>query len=86
MLGRLNASHSYGLILLRLFYGYCGDRAQRAPLSNPPIPVARLLLLIGYAVLAKFYWFSVPFRGVLLSAGALRGWTCSWLGLTRVCS
>jgi len=38
-----------------------------------------LLLLVGYAVLAKLYWFSVPFRGVLLSAalyvaGLALGW------------
>jgi len=27
-----------------------------------------MLLLAGYAVLAKLYWFSIPFRGILVAA------------------
>jgi hypothetical protein len=38
-----------------------------------------LLLLAGYAFLGKRYWFSVPFRGILLAtvlyvAALIVGW------------
>ncbi len=30
--------------------------------------LAGLLLLVGYVILGKLYWFSIPFRGSLLAA------------------
>jgi hypothetical protein len=36
--------------------------------ESPFLLLVGLLLLAGYAVLGKVYWFSVPFRGILLSS------------------
>jgi hypothetical protein len=35
---------------------------------SPFLQALGLVLLAGYASLAKLYWFSVPLRGILLSS------------------
>lgn len=62
-----NASHALGAILFGLLYG---DLA----LAQPGVLFASgFLLAVGFCflasllALAKAYWFSVPFRGVLLA-------------------
>jgi len=75
-----NASHSYGLIFFGLVYGYLAIAHSALLFQSPYLLLLGLLLLVGYAVLAKLYWFSAPFRGVLLSAalylaGLALGWT-----------
>ena len=62
-----NASHSYGLILFGLVYGYLA-LAQRAFVFQSPFLLAvGLMFLAGYVFLAKIYWFSIPFLGVSLA-------------------
>jgi hypothetical protein len=63
-----NASHSYGAILFGAVYGYGYlSLAHSAFLFQSTFLLSLGLLLLGaYAVLAKRYWFSVPFRGILL--------------------
>jgi hypothetical protein len=62
-----NASHSYGAILFGAVYGYL-SLAQGAFLFQSTFLLSLgLLLLGGYAFLGKRYWFSVPFRGILLA-------------------
>lgn len=62
-----NASHSFGAILFGAVYGYL------ALLHGPFLFQSRfllglgLLLLVGYVFLGKFYWFSIPFRGIVLA-------------------
>lgn len=62
-----NASHSFGAILFGAVYGYL------ALLHGPFLFQSRfllglgLLLLAGYVFLGKFYWFSIPFRGIVLA-------------------
>ncbi|MGX4643413.1 LIC_13387 family protein [Massilia sp. SYSU DXS3249] len=62
-----NASHSFGAILFGAVYGYLALMHQ-AFLSNSAFLLSLgLLLLCGYVVLAKRYWFSTPLRGILLA-------------------
>jgi hypothetical protein len=64
-----NASHSYGAMLFGLVYGYLAI-AQTTLLFHSPFLLTVGLCFLGlFAVLGKKYWFSVPFRGILLSMG-----------------
>jgi hypothetical protein len=63
-----NASHSYGAIFFGLVYGYLALAHSALLFQSAFLQCVGLLLLAGYAVLGKLYWFSVPFRGILLSA------------------
>ena len=63
-----NASHSYGAILFGLVYGYLAVARSSLLFQSPFLLLVGLLLLAGYAVLGKVYWFSVPFRGIVLSS------------------
>ena len=62
-----NASHSYGAILFGLVYGYLAVAQSSLLFQLPFLLLVGALLLAGYAVLGKIYWFSVPFRGIVLS-------------------
>jgi len=63
----LNASHSYGAILFGLVYGYLALFQDAFLFASPFLLVLGLALLAGYVFLGKVYWFSVPFRGIVLS-------------------
>jgi hypothetical protein len=63
-----NASHSYGAILFGLVYGYLAVAQSSLLFQSPFLLLVGLLLLAGYTVLGKVYWFSVPFRGIVLSS------------------
>jgi hypothetical protein len=78
-----NASHSYGAILFGLVYGYLALLHSSFLFQSTFLLLLGLVMLAGYAFLGKAYWFSVPFRGIVLStalyvAGLIVGW-----GLTR---
>ncbi len=60
-----NASHSFGAILFGLVYGYLALTNQAFLLASPFLLVIGLLFLGGLAVLARRYWFSVPFVGIV---------------------
>jgi hypothetical protein len=75
-----NASHSYGAIFFGLVYGYLALAHSEFLFQSRYLMLLGLLLLVGYAVLGKLYWFSAPLRGILLSAvlyvaGLVLGWT-----------
>lgn len=63
-----HASHSFGAILLGLVYGYLSLLHGAFLFQSWFLLGLGLLVLVGYAVLARLYWFSVPFRGVSLAA------------------
>ncbi|MGH8675473.1 MAG: LIC_13387 family protein [Burkholderiales bacterium] len=63
-----NASHSFGAILFGAVYGYLAMAHSEFLFRSPFLLVPGLLLLGGYVFLGKVYWFSVPFRGIVLSA------------------
>jgi hypothetical protein len=62
-----NASHSYGAILFGLVWGYLAMR--QAPFLHTSWFLMGLgfAALLAYLVLARLYWFSVPFGGILLA-------------------
>jgi hypothetical protein len=75
-----NVSHSYGAIFFGLVYGYLALAHSEFLFQSTYLQLLGLLLLVGYAVLGKLYWFSAPLRGILLSAvlyvaGVVLGWT-----------
>ena len=63
-----NASHACGAILFGLVYGYLALAHDAFLLRSPFLLLLGLALLAGYAVLGKLYWFSVPFRGIVVAA------------------
>jgi len=64
----LHASHSFGALLFGVVYGYLAVLHGRFLLESWFLLAVGLLLLVGYAVLARLYWFSIPFRGIVLAA------------------
>ncbi|HTP71842.1 MAG TPA: hypothetical protein VML58_06445 [Burkholderiaceae bacterium] len=62
-----NASHSLGAMLFGAVYGHLA-LAQPAVLAGSPFLLALgAVSLLAYAWLGQRYWFSVPFRGVVLA-------------------
>ena len=62
-----NITHSMGLILFGLVYGYLA-LVQTALLWQSSFLIAvGLITLVAYVVLARLYFFSIPFRGVTLA-------------------
>jgi hypothetical protein len=62
-----NASHSYGALLFGAVYGYLALLHSTFLFRSWFLLGLGLLFLVGFAVLAKRYWFSVPFRGIVLA-------------------
>jgi hypothetical protein len=62
-----NASHSFGAILFGIIYGYLSIGHEAFLFRAPFLLLVGLLLLLGYAFLGKRYWFSVPYRGIVLA-------------------
>ena len=62
-----NASHSYGALLYGLVYGYLALAHGDLLFGSPFLLAVGLVLLLGYAFLGKRYWFSIPYRGILLA-------------------
>jgi hypothetical protein len=74
-----NASHSMGAILFGLIYGFLGNAYPEILFESPFLLVVGLAMLGGLAVLAKLYWFRIPFAGVVISlacyvAGVIVWW------------
>lgn len=62
-----NASHSYGAILFGLIYGYLALVHAVFLFQASFLLAVGLALLLGYLVLARLYWFSIPLRGIALA-------------------
>ena len=60
-----NASHSFGAIFFGLLYTYLPLTHARMFFESPFLLAVGLVLLAGYVVLGRLYWFSIPFRGVV---------------------
>ncbi len=74
-----NASHSFGAILFGAVYGYLAVVHSALLFQSRFLLLLGLLFLVGYVFLGKRYWFSVPFRGILLAtvlyvAALIVGW------------
>ena len=62
-----NASHSFGALLFGAVYGYLAIVHSAVLFQSTFLLLVGLALLGGYVFLGKVYWFSVPFRGIVLS-------------------
>ena len=62
-----NASHSMGLILFGLVFGFLALAHGQFLFQSPFLLVVGLAMLGGFAVLARVYWFSAPFTGICIS-------------------
>lgn len=62
-----NASHSLGAILFGAVYGYLALWHGPFLEQSTFLLTLGLLLLASYLALARLYWFSIPFRGILLA-------------------
>lgn len=63
-----NASHSYGALLFGAVWAYLALAHPMFLFQSTFLLALGLLLLVAYVVLAKVYWFSIPFRGIVLAA------------------
>ena len=59
-----NVSHSMGLILFGLIYGYLAVYQWEVLRRSYFLSGLGLLVLAGYVVLARVFWFSGPLIGV----------------------
>jgi hypothetical protein len=64
----LNATHSFGLILFGALYGYLAIRHSEFLFRSFFLLALGLAVLVSYAVIARLYFFTAPFRGVVLAA------------------
>lgn len=62
-----NASHSMGALLFGLIYLYLALNAPAMLFGSPFLCGLGLSFLFGWALLGRHYWFSVPYRAVLLA-------------------
>jgi hypothetical protein len=62
-----NATHSFGLIFFGALFGYLALRHSAFLFDSSFLLALGLALLLGYAAIAKLYFFSTPFRGVVLA-------------------
>jgi hypothetical protein len=62
-----NASHSMGAILFGLIYGFLAIAHRPLLFQSPFLLILGLVMLVGFLVLSKVYWFRVPFAGIGIS-------------------
>lgn len=62
-----NASHSLGAILFGLFYGYLALAHPAVLFQSAFLLAVGLVTLAAYLLLAKLYWFRIPFAGILIA-------------------
>jgi hypothetical protein len=68
-----NATHSMSLILFGLFYGYLALAAPTLLFTSWFLRLLGLATLVAFVVLARRYFFSVPFKGVVVAAALYAG-------------
>lgn len=64
-----NTTHSFGAILFGALYLYLPLAHADLFFRSSFLVLTGLMLLAGYVVVARLYWFSVPFRGTVGAAG-----------------
>lgn len=62
-----NATHSIGLMLFGLVYGYLALMRTDVLFGSWFLLALGLVVLVAYAVLARRHFFSVPWRGLVLA-------------------
>jgi hypothetical protein len=62
-----HVSHALGIIFFGLVYGYLALAERDFLIRAPFLVVLGALVLLGYVVLAKLFWFYLPLVGVALA-------------------
>jgi hypothetical protein len=62
-----NASHSMGLILFGLVFGYLALAHSQLLFQSPFLLAVGLAALVGFVVLCKLYFFRAPLIGISIS-------------------
>ena len=62
-----NATHSFGAIIFGVVYGYLAVAHGAFLFQSAFLMGFGLLVLAGYVVVGRLYFFSVPFRGIVLA-------------------
>ena len=62
-----NASHSVGILLFALMYGYLAVCHSDLLFQSVYLQVLGLVVLATYVLLAKLYWFVKPLTGAIIS-------------------
>ena len=62
-----NATHSYSAMLFGLVWGYLGLCWPELLFGSAFFSILGLVTLLAYVPLGRLYFFSVPFRGILLA-------------------
>jgi len=62
-----NASHSLGILAFALLYAWLALVVPELLFGSVFLRVLGIVFLLSYVALGRRYWFSVPFRGVVLS-------------------
>ncbi len=62
-----NASHSMGLILFGLIFGFLALYHTRLLFDSTFLLAVGFAMLAGFLVLSKLCWFSIPFAGIAIS-------------------
>lgn len=73
-----NASHGMGAVLFGLIYGFLGNAYPEILFASPFLLVVGFAMLGGLAVLAKLYWFRIPFRGVVIALACYLASIATW--------
>jgi hypothetical protein len=60
-----HASHSFGTMVFGLTFGYLALNDPPAFFASTFLLVLGFVYLVAMTVLARQFWFSVPFRGLL---------------------
>lgn len=62
-----NASHSIALISFGLIFGYLALYHTRVLFDSAYLLAVGFIVLAGFCVLSKLYWFNIPFVGISLA-------------------
>lgn len=62
-----NYSHSYGAILFGVVWAYLALAHPVFLFQSAFLLALGLIVLLAYVVVGKIYWFSIPFRGIVLA-------------------
>jgi len=63
-----NASHSLGAMLLSAFYLLLAGWQMDVLAGSRPLAVLPVIASAAYLLVAKRYWFAVPFRGIAIAS------------------
>lgn len=62
-----NATHALGIVAFALVYGHLALWRPEVLAASPFLMALGMAVLLTYGVLARRYFFSIPFRGVMLA-------------------